>query len=223
MSSEPVEETLADGVAEADESMSWPNRHLLASVWEESSDVRQSLRQNGKLLIWPKAHLTGVGTVENLRANRVAVHDALKVWAEHTSNSSVPKSPPVDWLREEACPLQGFLIIGSWHQSPAEDPNLRPLMDVMAAHWQPADPVPPQLADPENVGEPEGKSTVEHPTTESLDDSEGGPMGEQVGQSPKHEANAPEEPAFEPVYDVEELRLQREAVVQLDFSSHLIL
>ena len=28
-----------------------------------------------------------------------------------------------------------------------------------------------------------------------------------------------EEPAVEPVHDVEELRLQREAVVQLDFSS----
>ena len=110
MSSETLEETVVsvDGVAEADESMSWPPSHELASVWEESSDVRRSLRQNGKLLVWPKPHLTGVATVEALRANRVAINDALKVWANHTQGSSMPKSPPVDWLREEACQLLGY-------------------------------------------------------------------------------------------------------------------
>lgn len=116
MSSESVEETLGsdDGVAEADVSMSWPPRHELASVWEESSEVRRSLRENGKLLVWPKPHTAGVGTVEALRANRVAINDALKIWANHTAGSSMPKSPPVDWLREEACHLQGYKHI-SFH------------------------------------------------------------------------------------------------------------
>ena len=96
-------------------------------------------------------------------------------------------------------------------------------MDTMAAHWPPAgEPVPPQPADPETVGEPEGDSTVESgeaPTTESLDPSGEQPIGEQVVQSPKQEDISPEEPAVVREYDVEELRLQREAVVHLDFSS----
>ena len=82
----------------------------------------------------------------------------------------------------------------------------------MAAHWPADQPVPPQPADPETVGEPEGGSTVESgegPTLECVDRSGDEAMGE-------HDV---EEPAVEPVHDVEELRLQREAVVQLDSSS----
>jgi len=102
--------------------------------------------------------------------------------------------------------------LGSSRQSIAEDPNLRSLMDTMAAHWSADQPVPPQPADPETLSEPEGDSTVESgegPTIECVDRSGDEPMGEHVV----------EEPAVEPVHDVEELRLQREAVVQLDFSS----
>ena len=73
-------------------------------------------------------------------------------------------------------------------------------MDTMAAHWSADQPVPPQPADPETLSEPEGDSTVES------------------GEEPMCE-HVVEEPAVEPVHDVEELRLQREAVVQLDFSS----
>ena len=73
-------------------------------------------------------------------------------------------------------------------------------MDTMAAHWSADQPVPPQPADPESG---------EGPTIECVDRSGDEPMGEHVV----------EEPAVEPVHDVEELRLQREAVVQLDFSS----
>ena len=79
----------------------------------------------------------------------------------------------------------------------AEDPNLRPLMDTMAAHWPTDQPVPSQPADPESVGE-SGDDAVENvdpPGDEPVDES------------------AVEEPPVEPVYDVEELRLQREAVV----------
>ena len=108
MSSESNEETLVVEGDEVDDSMSWHPTHELSSVWEESSDVRRSLRQNGKLLVWPKAHLTGVATVEALRANRVAINDALKVWAQHTKGASLPKSPPVDWLRDEVCQLPGY-------------------------------------------------------------------------------------------------------------------
>ena len=80
----------------------------------------------------------------------------------------------------------------------AEDPNLRPLMDTMAAHWPTDQPMPSQPADPENAGESGGDSTVE-----SVDPPGDEPVDE----------HAVEEPPVEPVYDVEELRLQREAVV----------
>ena len=78
-------------------------------------------------------------------------------------------------------------------------------MDTMAAHWPTDQPVPSQPADPESVGE-SGDDAVENvdpPGDEPVDES------------------AVEEPPVEPVYDVEELRLQREAVVQLDFSSQV--
>ena len=88
----------------------WPPVHMLASVWEENSFVRQSLRQNSKILRWPNVKTTGVATVENLRANRLVCQDALKVWASHSQQA---KSPPVDWLREEACGICGMNSTGS--------------------------------------------------------------------------------------------------------------
>lgn len=78
---------------------SWPPLHELASIWEENSAVRGSLRQNKRLLIWPKKELTGVATIDGLAANLLAVQDALKVWASHAPS---PRAPPIDWLREEA-------------------------------------------------------------------------------------------------------------------------
>ena len=83
---------------EHDDCGSWPPTHELASVWEENSTVRRSLRQNKKILVWPNPKMTGVATVESLSTNRSAVQDALQLWASH---SPVAKSPPVDWLREE--------------------------------------------------------------------------------------------------------------------------
>ena len=83
---------------DGDDCGSWPPTHELASVLEENSTVRQSLRQNKKILVWPNPKMTGVASVESLSTNRTAVQDALQVWASH---SSVAKSPPVDWLREE--------------------------------------------------------------------------------------------------------------------------
>ena len=101
-------DSIDDGVAEIDaddSTASWPAAHELASVWEESSHVRQCLRQKGRTLLWPNVTTTGVATVENLKANRIVVHDALKVWASH---SDLAKSPPVDWLREEARGICGM-------------------------------------------------------------------------------------------------------------------
>lgn len=83
-----------------DDASSWPTRHELASVWEENGSVRNALRQHGKILLWPSVQTTGVGTVAALRLNPTAVADALEIWASH---SSTPKSPPIHWLKDEAC------------------------------------------------------------------------------------------------------------------------
>ena len=63
-------DSIDDGVAEIDaddSTASWPAAHELASVWEESSHVRQCLRQKGRILLWPNVKTTGVATVENLK------------------------------------------------------------------------------------------------------------------------------------------------------------
>ena len=104
MSSDSIDDGMA-GIDADDSTASWPPTHELASVWEENSFVRQSLRQKSKILRWPNVKTTGVATVENLRANRIVVQDALKVWASHSEQA---KSPPVDWLREEACGICGM-------------------------------------------------------------------------------------------------------------------
>lgn len=76
----------------------WPTRHALAATWEENYMVRKALRETGKMLGWPNRELTGIGTLAALSRNRVAVADALEVWASHSHEA---KSPPVEWLKDE--------------------------------------------------------------------------------------------------------------------------
>ncbi|CAL1171742.1 unnamed protein product [Cladocopium goreaui] len=76
----------------------WPPRHALAALWEEDVVIRKTLRDNGKMLTWPKKALTGIATLSALSQNRAAINDALTIWASH---ETTPKSPPVEWLKDE--------------------------------------------------------------------------------------------------------------------------
>ena len=82
------------------QAVAWPSPHALASTWEESGDVRKVLRDTGKMLKWPKVELCGLGSLSALSANRQAIHDTLLVWCAFNKGSA--KSPPIDWLRQEA-------------------------------------------------------------------------------------------------------------------------
>ena len=86
----------------------WPPRHALAALWEEDVVIRKTLRDNGKMLTWPKKALTGIATLSALSQNRAAINDALTVWASH---ETTPKSPPVEWLKDEVCDVQTLFSI----------------------------------------------------------------------------------------------------------------
>ena len=94
MSMVPHEEELDD-----DDLGQWPERHALASLWEENSDVRQRLRESQKMLRWPKVELVGVASLAALSDNRSVVRDCLTIWTAHNKDSCKP--PPVGWLKEE--------------------------------------------------------------------------------------------------------------------------
>ena len=91
-----------DAIVEADEEEAcpWPPRHQLASCWEENCVVRKNLRETKRLLEWPNVDLTGIATLAALGCNRVIVSDAVTIWASH--HVSEAKSPPVEWLKDEA-------------------------------------------------------------------------------------------------------------------------
>ena len=77
----------------------WPEPGLLAKTWEEVGPIRKVFRDNGQLLVWPKKDLVGVASLRALGMNKTVVSEAVKVWS---SKVSTAKSPPVDWLKEEA-------------------------------------------------------------------------------------------------------------------------
>ena len=101
-----------DGVKQA-----WPQKFELARQLESNGLIRYIFRVNrGKLLEWVKPTLVGVASLRALGLNKLAVQLSLKCWCE---NSAVPKSPPVDWLKQEAwhaaCSTQGIVHIGRLH------------------------------------------------------------------------------------------------------------
>ena len=87
-------------------SQEWPKEKLLTAVWEGDATIRQSFREHGHLLVWPKKELVGTASLKTLSMNRLVVAEALRTWAG-VCNS--PKSPPIDWLKQEA--LKGKMTV----------------------------------------------------------------------------------------------------------------
>ena len=75
-----------------------PPERQLASAWEACPLIRQTMRDDGKLLSWPSKATTGVASQAALVQNRVVVRIAIEQWA---SVCTEPKSLPIDWVREE--------------------------------------------------------------------------------------------------------------------------
>ena len=80
----------------------WPENSLLAKRWESDGLIRAIFRTNKScLLAWLKPTLVGVASLRALALNKTAVTIALDVWCQVTTQA---KSPPVDWLKQEAGP-----------------------------------------------------------------------------------------------------------------------
>ena len=77
----------------------WPRKFALAELWESSPLLRSAFRNSGVLLAWPKPDTVGVASMRALSINRLATEMALTIWCDH---SPTPKSPPVQWLKQEA-------------------------------------------------------------------------------------------------------------------------
>ena len=93
-----VVERPAEGTAPA--RVTWPTRFLLAKHWEAHTLIRAAFRLNdGKLLSWVSPQLVGVASLRALSINKLAIQLTLEKWCATTST---PKSPPVDWLKQEA-------------------------------------------------------------------------------------------------------------------------
>ena len=90
---------MAEEAEEQNGVMVWPSEQELTRAWENNSGIRQSFREHGHLLIWPKKELVGTASLRTLSMNRAAVEEALRVWA---AASPTAKSPPVQWLKHEA-------------------------------------------------------------------------------------------------------------------------
>ena len=77
----------------------WPTPFALADAWESSPLIRAAFPKNGVRLQWPKPDTVGVASMKALSLNRMVVETALDVWCFH---SQLAKSPPIQWLKEEA-------------------------------------------------------------------------------------------------------------------------
>lgn len=83
----------------------WPTKHALAKAWDASDLVREQLRSHSKLLTWPNPAATGVANKKSLRINRFVMMPLMRAWVDH---SSLPKSPPIGWIRQEVARLLYF-------------------------------------------------------------------------------------------------------------------
>ena len=77
----------------------WPAKGLLAARWEQRAMVREQMRQNKKLLLWPSPVTTGVASQNSLKLNRYIIYDVLEEWGKVCEE---PVAPPIGWLRQEA-------------------------------------------------------------------------------------------------------------------------
>lgn len=80
----------------------WPQDGGLSKQWEGKAKLRIDLRLNKEMLRWPKKkgkETKGVPSMAALSLNLEAVQVGLEEWIRF---QSTPKSPPVDWLKQEA-------------------------------------------------------------------------------------------------------------------------
>ena len=78
----------------------WPPLNELANSLEQSLFIRDCFRENHcHLLKWPKPDLVGVASLTSLALNRAVVKQTLETWSAVCTE---PKSPAVDWLKQEA-------------------------------------------------------------------------------------------------------------------------
>ena len=78
----------------------WPKPHELSNSLEQSLWMRDFFRENHcHLLKWPKPDLVGVASLNALALNKAVIKETLETWG---SVCNEPKSPPVDWLKQEA-------------------------------------------------------------------------------------------------------------------------
>ena len=83
----------------ADQGKLWPPKGLLANRWEQRPLIREQLRSEKKLLLWPAKVTIGVASQASLKLNRYVVADILTEWGKI---SEEPVAPPIGWLRQEA-------------------------------------------------------------------------------------------------------------------------
>ena len=86
-----------------------PEKGALYAAWESRPLIREQLRCNKKLLVWPSVQTTGVASMAALKCNRLVIADVINVWGKFCSE---PKSPPVAWLRSEAPSINGSCFLG---------------------------------------------------------------------------------------------------------------
>ena len=81
-------------------SAQWPEKGTLTKAMEEDADIRNSFRMNkSQLLAWCSPKLVGVASLKSLALNVPVIKLAIQIWGSHTS---VPKTMPIDWLKQEA-------------------------------------------------------------------------------------------------------------------------
>ena len=100
----------------------WPQKDQLARRWEGRAVLREQMRAEKRLLVWPSKATTGVASLASLRMNRFAIADIVAEWA---SVCSEPRSPPIAWIRQEAG-LGGLILI-----------SCHPVSDSSGSRWDP--------------------------------------------------------------------------------------
>ncbi|CAE7190626.1 unnamed protein product [Symbiodinium pilosum] len=84
---------------------------------EEDADIRNSFRMNkSQLLAWCSPKLVGVASLKSLALNVPVIKLAIQIWGSHTS---VPKTMPIDWLKQEVSGLHDLLRPGVSNRSVA--------------------------------------------------------------------------------------------------------
>ena len=77
----------------------FPKEGLLAKRWDSKVFVRERMRAEHKLLIWPSKAMVGAASIPSLCLNRFIIAEVLLEWCPFCHE---PKAPPIDWIRREA-------------------------------------------------------------------------------------------------------------------------